>query len=59
VVCPDWRSDVVLYRRDGALFCRAMESIEIDGQLCDGRGQLGLNSHVTGGDFSLSLEELA
>ncbi|MBM4094997.1 MAG: FHA domain-containing protein [Planctomycetes bacterium] len=59
VVCPDWHSDVVLYRRDGALFCRAMESIEIDGQLCDGRGQLGLNSHVTGGDFSLSLEELA
>ncbi len=49
----------MLYRRDGELFCRAMDSIEIDGHLCDGRGQLAPNSHVSGSDFSMSLEELS
>ncbi len=59
VICRDWQADVVLYRRDGELYCRAMDSIEIDGRLCDGRGQLASNSHVSGSDFSLSLEELS
>ncbi len=59
VICRDWQADVVLYRREGDLYCRAMDSIEIDGQLCDGRGQLASNSHVSGSDFSLSLEELS
>jgi hypothetical protein len=59
VVCRDWQGDVVLYRRDGELCCRAMDSIEIDGRLCDGRGQLHRNSHVSGSDFSMSLEELS
>ena len=59
VICRDWQGDVVLYRRDGELFCRAMDAIEIDGCLCDGRGHLHPNSHVTGSDFSMSLEELS
>jgi hypothetical protein len=58
VVCPDWEADVVLYRQDDELYCRAMDAIEIDGELCDGRGRLNSNSHVTGSDFSMSLEEL-
>jgi hypothetical protein len=58
VVCRDWSGDVVLYRQDDGLYCRAMESIEIDGQLCDGRGRLDGNSHVVGSDFSMTLEEL-
>ncbi|MBI2479698.1 MAG: FHA domain-containing protein [Planctomycetia bacterium] len=58
VVCPDWESDVVLYRQDDELYCRAMDAIEIDGELCDGRGRLNSNSHVAGSDFSMSLEEL-
>ena len=58
VVCRDWSNDVVLYRQGDDLYCRAMESIEIDGHLCDGRGRLGGNSHVVGTDFSLSVEEL-
>jgi hypothetical protein len=59
VVCREWANDVVLYRRDGELFCRAMEPIEIDGQFCEGQGRLACNSHVTGSDFSLCLEEIA
>ena len=56
VVCRDWNGDVVLYRADDKIMCRAMESIEIDGQLHDGRGPVRPGSHVIGTDFSLSLE---
>lgn len=59
VVCRDWPDDVVLYRQDGNLYCRAMESIEIDGQLCDGRGRVGLDSHINGTGFSMSLEAVS
>jgi hypothetical protein len=58
VVCRDWSSDVVLYRHDGELFCRSVAPIEIDGQLCEGRGRLGSNTRVVGSDFSMCLEEL-
>ena len=56
VVCREWKGDVVLFRQEEKLFCRAMESIEIDGHLHDGRGRLAANSHVLGTDFSLTLE---
>jgi hypothetical protein len=56
VICRDWANDVVLYRGDGKIMCRAMESIEIDGKLYDGRGPVQPGSHVVGSDFSLSLE---
>lgn len=56
VVCRDWEGDVVLYRTDDKLMCRAMESIEIDGRLHDGRGPVRPGSHVLGTDFSLTLE---
>ncbi len=59
VVCREWQNDVVLYRRDGQMCCRAMDSIEIDGHLCDGRGHLAPNSHVSGSDFSICLEEIS
>ena len=58
VVCRDWENDVVLYRRNNALYCRAMDSIEIDGRLCDGRGPVSFQSRVSGDDFSMSLEEV-
>jgi len=56
VVCREWAGDVVLYRSEDKIMCRAMESIEIDGQLHDGRGSVRPGSHVVGTDFSLSLE---
>jgi len=59
VVCREWKGDVVLFRQEEKLFCRAMESIEIDGKLHDGRGRLAPNSHVLGTDFSLTLEPVA
>ena len=59
VVCRDWKGDVVLYRQDSQLFCRAMESVEIDGQLHEGRGKIRPNSRIVGSDFSLTLEPLS
>lgn len=58
VVCRDWSGDVVLSRSDGELYCRSLAPIEIDGRLCEGRGQLALNSRIIGSDFSMCLEEL-
>ncbi|WP_425617181.1 FHA domain-containing protein [Anatilimnocola sp. NA78] len=56
VICRDWQGDVVLYRQEESLFCRAMQSLEIDGQLQEGRGRLNVRSRIVGPDFSLSLE---
>jgi hypothetical protein len=56
VICRDWTGDVVLYRQEENLFCRAMQSLEIDGKLQEGRGRLSVRSRIVGPDFSLSLE---
>lgn len=56
VICREWTGDVVLYRQEENLFCRAMQSLEIDGKLQEGRGRLNVRSRVVGPDFSLSLE---
>jgi hypothetical protein len=56
VVCDQWAGDVVLYRSEDKIMCRAMESIEIDGRLQDGRGAIHPGSRVIGTDFSLSIE---
>jgi hypothetical protein len=56
VFCREWAGDVVLYRSEERIMCRAMESVEIDGKLHAGRGPVRPGSHVVGGDFSFSLE---
>ncbi|MBM4002082.1 MAG: FHA domain-containing protein [Planctomycetes bacterium] len=56
VVCRNWADDVILYRQDEQLYCRAMDSIQIDGEWMEGRGRVGDNSHIAGADFALSLE---
>jgi tetratricopeptide (TPR) repeat protein len=56
VVCREWTGDVVLYRSEERIMCRAMESVEIDGKLHSGRGPVRPGSHIVGGDFSFSLE---
>lgn len=56
VVCSDWPSDVVIYRNEGELFCRASGLVEIDGVRCRDRGPIRRNSRIVGTHFSLSLE---
>jgi hypothetical protein len=58
IPCPDWPSEVVLFRQGEQLFCRAAGRLEIDGTACDGRGAITCRSRIAGDDFSLSLEEV-
>ena len=58
IVCRDWSGDVVLFKQDDNLFCRSLESIQVDGESCDGRGQLSPSSRVVGEDFSMTLERI-
>ena len=56
VVCRQWSADVVLFRQKEELFCRAGDSISVDGEWHEGKGRLGKNSHICGDEFSMSLE---
>jgi hypothetical protein len=56
VFCRDWAGDVVLYRSDERVMCRALGLLGIGGQSHDGRAPLEPGSHVVGGDFSFSVE---
>jgi len=58
VVCRDWKHDVILYRHDDDLYCRAPGQLVIDGMTCRDRGRVTKNSRVEGEGFSLSLEEI-
>lgn len=58
IVCPDWPQEVVLYRHDDELYCRAGGRWEIDGVRCKGRGRITHNSRIQGEGFSLKLEEI-
>jgi hypothetical protein len=56
VRCPEWPRDVILYRQADALMCRSDGPLVIDGVSVAKAGTLATHSHVTGDEFSLSLE---
>lgn len=58
VYCPDWPSDLILFRRQDRLFLRSEVPLKIDGQTRGLVAPLGLESSVSGvgGEFSLKLE---
>lgn len=56
IVCRHWSHDVVLYRRDGQLFCRSSESLEVDGRWSQGEAALESTSRIAGRNFAISLE---
>ena len=58
VVCPDWKQDVVLFGQQNALFVRTPGKFEVDGSEHEGQAELAAGSHVSGEEFSLSLEEV-
>ncbi len=58
VICRHWPHDVVLYRQHGGLYCRGETAFEIDGKRYEHQGPLTLHSHVSGEQFSFSLEEI-
>ena len=58
VVCRDWTSEVILYRREQELFCRTSGAFAIDGVSCRGDGQVTRNSRIEGDGFSFNLEAI-
>jgi hypothetical protein len=55
---PSLDGPVVLYRQNGALWCRATGPFEVDGRACLARAPITLQSSVLGEGFSFSLEPL-
>lgn len=58
VVCRDWTSDVILFRRGEALACRSTAPICINGQQMEGKPNLPFGANLTGDGFSMTLERL-
>ena len=58
IVCHDWPNEVVVFRRDGELFCRAPGEMQIDGIPTRRRGRIKKDSRVEGHRFSFSLEPI-
>jgi hypothetical protein len=58
VICRDWPHEVVLYRQHGELHCRSATPFEVDGRSYQQQAPLTVHSHVIGGQFSFSLEEI-
>jgi hypothetical protein len=56
VRCRDWQHDVVLYRHDGRLFCRADQPLVIDGNPVSGENEIQSGVRVEGEDFSFTWE---
>lgn len=58
VVCGDWSRELILYRQRDELHCRRSGRFQVDGQPAAESGKLTLKSHLSGEDFSLSIERL-
>jgi hypothetical protein len=58
VRCPDWATDLVLFRRGEDLMCRTHSPVEIDGQTCIGQAAVSGDCRIEGEEFALSLEEI-
>ncbi|MBI1900410.1 MAG: hypothetical protein HYS13_04750 [Planctomycetia bacterium] len=58
VVCRDWPHEVVLFRQQGQLLCRAGESFQVDGQPQTGPAPLTRRSRISATGISVTLEEV-
>lgn len=58
IVCPEWTHEVVIYRQGGELYCRAPGTFQVDGIERHGRAAISTSAHVSGPDFSFTLEPI-
>jgi hypothetical protein len=56
VRCREWQRDLVVFRRDDRLFCRASEPLTIDGIIHAGENEIQSGARVEGDDFSFTWE---
>jgi hypothetical protein len=58
VRCREWQRDVVIFRQNDQLFCRADEPISVDGVQALGNNEIHPGARVEGEDFSFAWEIL-
>jgi hypothetical protein len=58
VRCRQWKRDVVVFRQNDQLFCRADEPLSIDGVAAAGQNEIHSGARVEGEDFSFAWETL-
>jgi hypothetical protein len=58
VLCKDWQRDVVVYRQDEQVFCRADEALTIDGVAATSGNAIQPGARVEGESFSFAWESL-
>lgn len=58
VRCRDWQRDVIIYRQNNQVFCRADEPLSIDGVPATSKSEIQSGARVEGEDFSFAWETL-
>jgi hypothetical protein len=58
VRCRDWQRDVVLYRQNDRVHCRADEPLTIDGVAANSENEIQSGVRVEGDEFSLTWETI-
>jgi hypothetical protein len=58
VRCRDWQRDIVVYRQNDRVFCRADEPLTIDGTPTHGENEIQSGVRVEGEEFSFTWEVL-
>jgi len=59
VVCRDWKRDIVVYRQNDRVYCRAEEPLTIDGVQAQGESEVASGVRVEGEEFSFTWESIA
>ena len=56
VFCPRWKEDLIFFCRKNQWYCRSRRAIIVDNVKHEQEAPIQFNSHITGADFSLTLE---
>lgn len=56
--CPGWQTSVLLYRRDGKLWCKSRDALFVDGRHAPEGAELKSGSVVTGSDIRFRIEQI-
>ncbi|MCI0334124.1 MAG: FHA domain-containing protein [Planctomycetes bacterium] len=59
VRCRDWKRDIVVYRQNDRVLCRADEPLAIDGVQATGESEIQSGVRVEGEEFSFTWETIA
>lgn len=56
--CREWKHDLVVYRQDDRMYCRAEKAFTIDGFPASGSGQIASGVRIEGEEFAFTWETI-